>query len=169
MAHVLEQLNRQIAADDTASSVSRVIDDLSSRPDLLVQAASSGGKTGGASPALSAWWARIAAMVRSGRHDSRLAGVALLRESAGRIDHASFSQQREAWSTMLLPMLHASEDAALRLSAAATLLRLLAVSAPWPLERRELASCAPRLMSTLLALLEDQAASQVDRPRPGRR
>ena len=108
-------------------------------------------------------------MVRSGRQDTRLAGVALLRESAGRIDHASFSQQREAWATMLLPMLQASEDAALRLSAAATLLRLLAVSAPWPLERRELASCAPRLMSTLLALLEDQAASQVDEPRPGRR
>ena len=96
-----------------------------------------------------------AALLRSEQRESRLAGAALLRERAQHIDHATFSQQRDAWTSSLLPLLQPSEEPVIRLSAAATLLQLLTSSAPWPLERRELNACVPRVLSALLSLPTD--------------
>ena len=101
------------------------------------------------------WWARIATLLRSNQREPCLAGAALLGASVLHADHSTFSQHRKTWTNMLLPLLQSSGAPEVRLAAAGTLLQLLASSAPWPLERRELASCVPRVLSTVLALITE--------------
>ena len=109
-------------------------------------------------------WARIATLVRSNQREPCLAGAALLRASVLHADHSTFSQHRQTWTNMLLPLLQSSGEPEVRLAAAGTLLQLLASSAPWPLERRELASCAPRVLSTVLTLITADDGSADDGP-----
>ena len=101
------------------------------------------------------WWARIATLLRSNQREPCLAGAALLGASVLHADHSTFSQHRKTWTNMLLPLLQSSGAPEVRLAAAGTLLQLLASSAPWPLERRELASCVPRVLSTVVALITE--------------
>ena len=125
-----------------------LLEELRCRPHLVATAVRQPNGSGS-----SAWWARIATLVRSNQQEPCLAGAALLRASVLHADHSTFRQQREPWTNMLLPLLQSSGEPEVRLAAAGTLLQLLASSAPWPLERRELASCAPRVLTTVLTLI----------------
>ena len=125
-----------------------LLEELRCRPHLVATAVRQPNGSGS-----STWWARIATLVRSNQQEPCLAGAALLRASVLHADHSTFRQQRETWTNMLLPLLQSSGEPEVRLAAAGTLLQLLASSAPWPLERRELASCAPRVLTTVLTLI----------------
>ena len=125
-----------------------LLEELRCRPHLVATAVRQPNGSGS-----STWWARIATLVRSNQREPCLAGAALLRASVLHADHSTFRQQRETWTNMLLPLLQSSGEPEVRLAAAGTLLQLLASSAPWPLERRELASCAPRVLTTVLTLI----------------
>ena len=133
-----------LLADERAAPC--LLDELRCRPHLVASAVRQPNGS---------WWARIATLLRSNQREPCLAGAALLGASVLHADHSTFSQHRKTWTNMLLPLLQSSGAPEVRLAAAGTLLQLLASSAPWPLERRELASCVPRVLSTVLALITE--------------
>ncbi|EOD14750.1 hypothetical protein EMIHUDRAFT_197293 [Emiliania huxleyi CCMP1516] len=111
-------------------------------------------------PVRSRWCGRLTELLRSDCASARHAGIALVVETATQLDEAAFAAHREPWAVTLLSLsTQRSGGDAIRSASAAALTELLAVASRWPVQRRDAAVHAPRLLGALLSMAERPSAS----------
>lgn len=142
----MEHLLADIGADDAAAEALPAVLRTLRRRDQLRHT----------SAALRARWCeRLTALMRSHRPQQRCAGAALAAESVHQLDEPTFAAFRDAWVGALISMAtQRGGDSSSRRHAAGALAALLAATARFPSQRREMAPHAPRVVNLLLSTIE---------------
>lgn len=142
---LMEHLLADLGADDAAEALPALLRTLRRRGQLRHTSAA----------LRSRWCERLTALMRSDRQRQRCAGAALAAESVQQLDEPTFAAFRDGWAGALISMAtQRGSDASSRRHAAGALASLLAVTARFPSQRREMAPHVPRVVHLLLSMIE---------------